>query len=97
VVTELEERGAEIQELFKEVRSPLGEATIPIHLVRDGEDFFVEVETGPWNPCAMEATISRAAVLRTPKHTAAELEILSAYPVPREVHFFYGTSPAALL
>jgi hypothetical protein len=95
--TELEERGAEIRELFKEVRSPWGEVALPIHLVRDGRDFFVEVETGPWDPRTTEEAINRAAVVRSSDHADAGLEILSAYPVPREVGFFFGRSPAALL
>src|SRR5918997_729578 len=71
VATELEERGAQIRELFKEISSPLGEVALPIHLLRDGRDVFVEVETVP--------------------------ELISAYPPPREIGFFFGTSPAALL
>ena len=97
VATELEERGAEVRELFKEFRSPLGEVALPIHLVRDGRDFFVEVETGPWDPRTTEEAINKAAVLRSSEHAAAGFEILSAYPVPREVEFFFGRSPAALL
>jgi hypothetical protein len=97
IATELEERGAEIQELFKEVRSPLGEVALPIHLVRDGREFFVEVETVPWDSRTTEEAINKAAVLRSSEHAAAGLEILSAYPVPREVVFFFGQSPAALL
>ena len=97
VATELEERGANIQELFKEVRSPLGEVALPIHLLRDGEDFFVEVETGPWDERTTEQAINKAAVLRGSEHAEARLGILSAYPVPREIGFFFGTSPAALL
>jgi hypothetical protein len=97
VATELEERGAVIRELFKEVRSPLGEVALPIHLVRDGRTFFVEVETGPWDPRTTEEAINKAAVLRGSEHAAAGLEILSAYPVPREVGFFFGRSPVALL
>ena len=97
VATELEERGAVIRELFKEVRSPLGEVALPIQLVRDGKTFFVEVETGSWDPRTTEEAINMAAVLRGSEHAAAGLEILSAYPVPREVEFFFGRSPAALL
>jgi hypothetical protein len=96
VATELEERGAEIQELFKEVRSPWGEVALPIHLVRGGRDFFVEVETGPWDPHTVEEAINKAAVLRDSEHAEAGLEILSAYPVPREIGFFFDRSPAAL-
>lgn len=97
VATELEERGAEIRELFKEIRTPRGEVALPIHLVRGGREFFVEVETGPWDPSATEEAINKAAVLRASDHADAGLEILSAYPVPREVGFFFGRSPAALL
>jgi hypothetical protein len=97
VATELEERGAEIRELFKEIQSPWGEVALPIHLVRGGRDFFVEVETGPWEPRTTEEAINKAAVLRGSDHADAGLEIVSAYPVPREVGFFFGRSPAALL
>ncbi len=96
VATELEERGAEIRELFKEVRSPWGEVTLPIHLVRGGRNVFVEVETGPWDPTTTEEAINKAAVLRSSEHAEAGLEILSAYPVPREIAFFFDRSPAAL-
>src|SRR5215208_7832361 len=97
VATELEERGAEIRELFREVRSPWGEVALPIHLVRGGRNFFVEVETGPWNPTTTEEAINKAAVLRSSEHAEAGLEILSAYPVPRAIAFFFDRSPAALL
>lgn len=97
VATELEERGAEIKELFKEIRSPCGEVALPIHLVRGDRDFFVEVETGPWDPDTTEEAINKAAVLRSSDHADAGLEILSAYPVPHEIGFFFGRSPAALL
>lgn len=97
VATQLEERGADIRELFKEVRSPLGGVALPIHLVRDGRDVFVEVETGPWEPRTIEEAIHKAAVLRGSELAQADVEILCAYPVPREVSFFFGTSPAALL
>ena len=96
VATELEERGAEIRELFKEVRSPWGEVALPIHLVRGGRNFFVEVETGPWDPTTTEEAINKAAVVRSSEHAEAGLEILSAYPVPREIAFFFDRSPAAL-
>jgi hypothetical protein len=97
VATELEDRGAEIKELFKEIRSPLGEVALPIHVVRDGMDFFVEVETGPWDPGTTGEAINKAAVLRGSEHAEAGFEVLSAYPVPREIGFFFGRSPAALL
>jgi hypothetical protein len=97
VASTLEERGGEIRELFKEIRCPWGQVVLPIHLREGGEDFFVEVETGPWDDQAVEEAINMAAVLRNSEHAAAGLDILSAYPVPREVEFFFGRSPAALL
>ena len=97
VATELEERGAEIRELFKEVRSPWGEVALPIHLERGGRNVFVEVETGPWDPTTTEEAINKAAVLRSSEHAEAGLEILSAYPVPRAIAFYFDRSPAALL
>jgi len=96
VANELEERGAKIQELFKEIRCPWGQVVLPVHLVQEGQDFFLEVETGPWDPRTTEETINMAAVLRSSEHAEAGLEILSAYPVPKEVEFFFGRSPAAL-
>jgi hypothetical protein len=97
VASELEERGGEIQELFKEIECPWGQVVLPIHLLQGGQDFFVEVETGPWDQHAVEAAINKAAVLRNSEHTEADLEVLSAYPVPKEVPYFFGGSPAALL
>ena len=97
VASELEERGSEILELFKEIRCPWGQVVLPIHLREGGEDFFVEVETGPWDDQAVEGAINKAAVVRNSEHAGAGLEILSAYPVPNEVRFFFSRSPAALL
>ena len=97
VASELEERGADIQELFKEIRCPWGQVVLPIHILQGEQDFFVEVETGPWVPRAVEGAIDKAAVLRSSEHSEAGLEILTAYPVPKEVGFFFGRSPAALL
>ena len=97
IASELEERGADIQELFKEIRCPWGQVVLPIHLREGGEDFFVEVETGPWDDRAVEGAINKAAVVRNSEHAGAGLEILSAYPVPKRVGFFFGRSPAALL
>jgi hypothetical protein len=97
VASELEERGSEILELFKEIRCPWGQVVLPIHLREGGEDFFVEVETGPWDDRAVEGAINKAAVVRNSEHAGAGLEILSAYPVPKEVGFFFSRSPAALL
>ncbi len=97
VANELEEGGGEIQELFTEVRSSWGQVVLPIHLVQGGRDFFVEVETGPWDPRTAQEAINKAAVLRDSEYAEAGLEVLSAYPVPREVEFFFGRTPAALL
>ncbi len=97
VASELEERGADVRELFKEIRCPWGQVVLPIHLLQGEQDFFVDVETGPWAPGVVEAAINKAAVVRHSEHAGAGLEILSAYPVPREVGFFFGREPAALL
>ncbi|HET7273164.1 MAG TPA: hypothetical protein VFI90_19005 [Rubrobacter sp.] len=97
VAGELEERGGQILELFKEIESPLGRMVLPIHLRQEDRDFFVEVETGPWNSRKSEEALERAAILRSSEHAEAGLEILSGYPVPPEVEFFFSRSPAALL
>jgi len=97
VAGELEERGGKILELFKEIESPLGRVVLPIYMRQDDRDFFVEVETGPWDGRRSGEVVDRAAVLRSSEHAEAGLEILSAYPVPPEVEFYCGTSPAALL
>ncbi|MDQ3862046.1 MAG: hypothetical protein M3317_00815 [Actinomycetota bacterium] len=97
VAAELEERGAKIIELFKEIESPLGRVVLPIYLRQEDRDFFIEVETGPWNSRRTAEAVDRAAILRSSEHAEAGLEILSAYPVPREVEYYFGTSPAALL
>ena len=97
VAGELEERGDKILELFKEVTSPPGQVVLPIHLLREGRDLFVEIETRPWDGKMVEETANKAAVLRNSEHAQAGLEILSAYPVPREAEFLCGRSPAALL
>ncbi len=96
VASELEERGGEIQELFKEIQSPRGQVVLPIHLLDGGRSHFIEVETGAWDPRAIEEAINKAAVLRSSEHAEAGLEILSAYPAPREVRFFFDRTPAAL-
>jgi hypothetical protein len=96
VASELEERGGEIQELFKEIQCPWGQVVLPIHLLEAGRSHFIEVETEEWSPRAVEDAINKAAVLRNSEHAEAGLEILSAYPVPREVRFFFGRTPAAL-
>ena len=97
VAGEMEERGGKILELFKEIESPLGRVILPIYLRQGDRDFFVEVETGPWDGRRSGEAVDRAAVLRNSEHAGAELEIVSAYPVPPEVEFYFGTSPAALL
>jgi hypothetical protein len=97
VAGELEERGGKILELFKEIESPLGRVVLPIYLRQDESDFFVEVETGPWEGRKPQEAVERAAILRGSEYAEAGLEVLSAYPVPPEVEFFFGRSPAALL
>jgi hypothetical protein len=97
VAGELEERGGKILELFKEVSSPYGEVVLPIHLRQRERDFFVEVATAEWDPRSTNEALERAAVLRGSEHARAGLEIVSAYPVPTEVKFFFGRSPSALL
>ena len=97
VAGELEERGGRILELFKEIESPLGRVVLPIYLRQDDRDFFVEVATGPWDGRRSGEALDKAAILRSSDHAGAGLEILSGYPVPPEVEFYFGTSPAALL
>src|SRR5215210_4971943 len=97
VAGELEERGGTILELFKEVESPLGRVVMPIHFRQDDEDFFVEVATEPWDGRRANEAVDRAAIVRSSDYAGAGLEILSGYPVPPEVEFFFGRSPAALL
>lgn len=93
---ELKWRGEEIVELFKEVVSPVGRAVLPIHLKHDGENVFVEVETGPWNKQTIRRMLKTAAVLRNSEYSVALLEVLGAYPVPEEVGYFCKQSPTAL-
>lgn len=97
VAGELEARGGTIVELFKEIESPLGRVVMPIHFRQDEQDFLVEVATEQWNSRRSREAVDRAAIVRNSEHAGAGLEILSAYPVPPEVEFFFGTSPAALL
>ncbi len=96
VAEELRRRGEEVVELFREVISPGGRAVLPIYLRRDGEDVFVEVETGPWERKTVEGVIKTAAVLRGSAYSGAVFKVLGAYPVPYEVRYFCGRSPAAL-
>src|ERR671916_1547352 len=97
VAGELEERGGRIIELFKEIESPLGRVVLPIYLRQDDRDIFVEVATGPWDDRKSGEALDKAAILRSSEYARAGLEILSGYPVPPEVEFYFGTSPAALL
>ena len=97
VAGELEARGGIILELFKEIESPLGRVVVPIHFRQDDEDFLVEVATEPWNSRNSKEAVDRVAIVRNSEHAGDGLEILSGYPVPPEVEFFFGRSPAALL
>lgn len=97
VAGELENRGAEIVELFKEIQTPRGRAVLPIHLRWQGQDFFVEIETRPWKGSNVEKALDTVAVLRGSEYEEAGLGLLSAYPVPEEVNFFFSREPAALL
>src|SRR4028118_2347938 len=95
VAGELEERGGRILELFKEIESPLGRVVLPIYLRQDDRDFFVEVATEPWDNRKSGEALDKATILRSSEYARAGLEILSGYPVPPEVEFYFGTSPAA--
>jgi len=97
VAEELRRRDEEVVELFKVVVSPAGRAILPVYLRRGGEDVFVEVETGPWERRTVRNVLKTAAVLRGSEHSGAVFEVLGAYPVPQEVRYFCGRSPAALL
>ncbi len=96
VAEELRRRDEEVVELFKEISSPAGQAVLPIYLRRGEEEVFVEVETVPWERRAVEGVLKTAAVLRSSEHSDATLEVLGAYPVPEEVRYFCGKTPAAL-
>ena len=97
VAGELEERGGDILELFKEIESPLGRAVMPIHLLKDEEAFFVEVATAPWDDRSEREVATRLAALRNSEHAEARVELLSAYPIPDRLRFLCGLSPSALL
>jgi hypothetical protein len=98
VTEELQDRGERVVALFEEVTSPRGRAVLPIRLRRDpNEDVFVEVVTGPWDERTVEGLLRSAAVLRGSGLADATLEVLSAYPPPKEVAFFSARSAAALL
>ena len=96
VAEELRRRGEEVVELFKEVSSPTGQAVLPIYLRRGGEDVFIEIQTEAWEEKTVSAVLSTAAVIRSSEHSGAVLEVLSVYPVPEEVRYLCGRSPAAL-
>jgi hypothetical protein len=97
VAGELEDRGGDILELFKEIRSPLGRVVLPIHLLQDEETFFVEVATEPWDARNEREVADRVAALRNSEHAEARVELISAYPVPEELEFLCGRTPSALL
>ncbi|CAN5632912.1 hypothetical protein BH24ACT22_BH24ACT22_11210 [soil metagenome] len=96
VAAELERRGAEVVELFKEISTDRGRAVFPIHLKWQEQDFFVEIETRKWTDSSIKKALSTAAVLRASDYSAAGLGLLSAYTAPEEVFFFFGKSPSAL-
>src|SRR5919107_5254230 len=89
VAGELEERGGRILELFKEIESPLGNVVLPIFMRQDERDIFVEVATGPWDDRASGEALDKAIILRSSEHARAGLQILSGYPVPPEVEFYF--------
>jgi hypothetical protein len=92
----LRRHGEEIVELFKVVASPEEQAVIPIHLRRGGEDVFIEVETEPWEKKTVRDVLKTVAVLRSSRYSDAVFEVLGAYPVPEEVRYFCGQTPAVL-
>ena len=96
VMRMIEERGDEVLELLKEVRSPRRSALLPIYFRRQNADFFALIEPGPWEPSAIEGVLDATAVLRGSGYAGAGLEILASYPVPEEVSFFFNDSAAAL-
>lgn len=97
VAGELERRGAEVVELFKNIDTPRGRAVLPIHLIWKKQDFFVEIETRAWKSTSVEKALDTAAALRSSDYEEAGLGLLSAYPVPDEVDYFFGRSPVALM
>lgn len=97
IAGELEERGEEIGELFKDVGSPNGNFVFPIHILgEDGEDVMVEVVTDEWNENTKRQTVRAAAILRESDYRDSELRVFSAYPVPEDVDFFLSRTPASL-
>lgn len=100
VAGDLEARGGRIIELFKEVRSPRGQAVVPIHVEHAGQEFLVEVETRPWGRETVERVLYALAVVREApelQHVETGIELLSAYPIPPGVAPLFGDAPAALL
>ena len=97
VAGELEKRGAEVVELFKNIETPRGRAVLPIHLLWKKQDFFVEIETRAWKSTSVEKALDTVAALRGSNYEDAGLGLLSAYPVPEEVDFFFGRSTSALM
>jgi hypothetical protein len=96
VAGELEERGEEIVELFKDVSSSRGNFVFPIHIRREDEDVLVEVVTDEWDESTREQTLRAASILRDSDYPDAELRVLSAEPVPEEIAFFLRRAPAAV-
>ncbi|MGB3632833.1 MAG: hypothetical protein WA982_02205 [Rubrobacteraceae bacterium] len=96
VAAELERRGAEVVELFKEISTDRGRAVFPIHLKWQQQDFFVEIETRRWGDSSVKKALDAAAVLRASDYAEAGLGLLSAYPAPEKVNFFFGKTPAAI-
>lgn len=96
IAEELRRRDEEVVEIFKVISSRAGQAVLPIHLRRGGKDVFVEIEPGPWKWKNVWDVLKTAAVLRRSEHWGAVFEVLAAYPVPEELRYFCGRSPAAL-
>ena len=96
VAAELERRGAEVVELFKEIEADTGRAVFPVHLQWQGRDFFVEIETRRWTKSTVDKAMNSAAVLRRSQYAEAGLGLLTAYTAPEQVGFFFGKTPAAL-
>ena len=96
VAAELERRGAEVVELFKEIEVDTGRAVFPIHLQWQEQDSFVEIETRRWTKSTVNKALNSAAVLRRSQYAEAGLGLLTAYTAPEQVGFFFGKTPAAL-
>ncbi len=93
----LEAHGAEVVELFVEVRSARGTVVMPVHLRHDDREYLIEVETRPWEPDVIAEALRKAAAVRVSEWAGVELVVLGAYPIPEEVAFLFGDSPAAVL